>query len=150
MFETTAAVVGLGMAIVACGLAFWRGLWPERCAAAVILVGWVLSALVQSSQTFSPEWGVFWVDLVVLILFLVLLGRSSRLWLAPASAFQLLAVASHLAMLIDHRIAMNTYLMALAIWSLFILAALLVGALTARSDRRRRDDAPLPRDRGPA
>lgn len=147
MFETTAALIGVILAVVACALALWRGLWPERGAAVVILAGWLISAQVQSSQTLDPEWAVFWVDLAVLTFFVGLLARSGRLWLAAASAFQLLAVGSHLAMLIDHRVTMNTYLMALSIWSLAILAALLVGALTAR--RGGRHDAPVPPERAP-
>jgi hypothetical protein len=145
MFETTAALIGVVLAVAACALALWRGRWPERGAAVVILTGWLISAGVQSSQHLDPEWGLFWVDLVVLAIFICLLARSGRVWLAVAGAFQLLAVGSHLAMLIDHRVTMNTYLMALSIWSLAILAALLVGALTARPFRRvSRDDAPLP------
>lgn len=142
MFETSLTQTAAAIAFFVCAIALWRGLWPERAAAVVIMIGWMASDVVQVIQTVDPEWGIFWVDVVVLAIFLTLLMRSGRLWLAAASAFQLLAVASHVAMLIDHRIVMNTYLIALTIWSFAIIAALLVGALTARPSRRRREAGP--------
>ena len=132
MFTTAAAIAGMLAAAAICGFALWRGLAADRWGAGVVLAAWIMSPLAQSTQVFTPLWAVFWIDLAVLTGFLILLARYRRLWLASASAFQALAVASHTAMMIDHRVTMNTYLAGLAIWSLAVLAALLTGAITAR------------------
>lgn len=138
MFSSAPAIIAAIVALAVCGVALWRGGWPERWGAAAILATWFASPLVQTSEILDPEWGVFWLDVAALAAFLVLLLASRRGWLAVASAAQLMAVSSHLAMLIDRRITMNTYLIGLAIWSLIILLALAIG--TWRAHRKASDD----------
>lgn len=133
MFQSVAGIVSAVLALLVCGFALWRGGPPERWTAAVIILGWFSSPLVEAAQVVAPQWGVFWVDVAGLFAFALLLTLYRRLWMIALTAFQTLAVTSHWAMLIDHRITMNTYLVGLAVWSLGLLLALFVGTLTRRS-----------------
>lgn len=137
MFHSLAGILGALAALLVCTFAIWRGRAPERWAALTILVGWFASPMAAASQVLDPQWGVFWIDVAVLLVFGVLLAAHRRLWLAFACAFQALAVASHWAMFFDYRITMNTYLAGLAAWSLGVLLALLAGAWQAHRARRR-------------
>ncbi len=132
MFQSISTAVGITAAFAACGTALFRGGAPERAAGARYCLAWLVSPHVQVADPQEPEWGVLAVDVAVALGFLAILSWRPRLWLAAALAFQLLAVATHVAMLVDRRITMNTYLIGLAMWSIGALIAIFVGAITAR------------------
>jgi hypothetical protein len=129
------AIISALIALLVCTFAFWKGERPERLTAAAVLLGWFSTPLVQDAQVMDPEWGMFWIDVALLIFLCVMVALYRRLWLACAIACELLLVASHLAMLIDRRINMNSYLAGMAVWSFALLLALLLGTLRANARR---------------
>ncbi|MDP3854577.1 hypothetical protein [Phenylobacterium sp.] len=115
------------MALV-CGFAFWRGRRPEWIAAGACILAWALTPLAQNSRNwFDPQWGVFAVDLALLMVLAWLALTTDRTWLLFASAFQLLAVIIHLAILVDPSVTPMPYRQGLVIWSYLVIASLGVG-----------------------
>lgn len=128
MFQTMTSTVAAVLAICICGFAMWRGSAPSKIAGCVFLSAWLATPLIRIADPSQVEWFVFAVDVVVLAVFLSLTLRFKRFWLVWASAFQLLAAATHLAMLVDFRVTLNSYVLALGLWSVAVLASILAGA----------------------
>ena len=141
MYETLAALIAAVIAIIVCVFAIIKGGTAERWSGFVVIAAWLASPWVQVADVHNPEWFILIIDAVVAIVFVLLLWRTKKLWLVVAAAFQLLTVASHTAMLIDLRITMNTYLMALGIWGVGVLGALLTGTMLHLRSKRSRNDA---------
>lgn len=118
------ALISLGVAIAVCAAAIRFGDRPARRVGVIVLVGWAASLLVFRNSPRFTDNGLMLVDGVVAALFVWVSLSSRRLWTVVISAFQLLAVASHLATFIDHRVTINTYTVSLAVWSHGILAVL--------------------------
>jgi len=118
------ALISLGVAIVVCGAALRFGDKPARRIGAIMLGGWLVSLVVFRNSPRFTDMGVMVIDGVVAALFVWVSLSSRRLWTVVVSAFQLLAVASHLATFIDHRVTINTYTVSLAVWSYGILSVL--------------------------
>lgn len=130
MFQTWSSTLAAIAAICICGFAMYRGGVPTRIAGGVFLSAWLITPLIRIADPSQVEWFVFAVDVVVLGVFLALTLKFRRFWLVGASAFQLLAASTHLAMLIDLRVTLNSYVMALGLWSLAVLGSILVGAFS--------------------
>ncbi|HEY9236436.1 MULTISPECIES: hypothetical protein [Phenylobacterium] len=108
--------------------AVWRGGRVERLVAGANVVAWVLTVAVQNRQDWlHPQWGVLAVDVAFLILLLGLVVRTTRGWVMPAAAFQLLAVVTHMAIMADKGVRAWAYLTALILWSYLVLISLAVG-----------------------
>lgn len=118
------AIISLGVAIVVCGLAVRFGDPPARRVGAVMLLGWIVSLLVYRDNSRFADGGLMLIDCLVAVFFVWESVRSRRLWTVAVAAFQLLALASHLATVIDHRVTINTYKLSLAVWSHAILLVL--------------------------
>jgi len=109
--------------------AWWRGGWVERVVAVTNIMAWVAtSALQDRTHWVDPQWAVFAVDVVFLGVLLVLVVRSSRTWIMPAAAFQLLLVVTHAAIIADPGVRARAYITALILWSYLVLITLAVGA----------------------
>lgn len=122
---------------VVSGYALWRGGLAERWAAAANLAAWAATKLLQDRRDwFDPQWGILYVDIAFLAALVILALVSDRYWLLFATAFQLLGVVTHLAIVADAQVRSLAYLRSLAIWSYLVLATLGVG--TALVDRQRR------------
>lgn len=90
------------LAAAACGVfAFWRGGPPEKGGAAILLAGWVLSALAVYLHVDYVAHGVRYVlmglDVLGLVGFVALSLWSRRLWTVFMAAFQLNDVMTHVA-----------------------------------------------------
>lgn len=83
------------LAILCCAGAWFRGGPTERRGAAIILISWALSLLLQSHAKTGPGLWVNIIDVIVLGLFFKLSLDSRRLWTLFACACQLDTVASH-------------------------------------------------------
>lgn len=114
------------MAIAVCGLAIRLGDKPTRRVGAIMLSGWVISLIVFRNSPRFADTGLMLIDGLVAVLFVWVSLSSRRLWTVIVAAFQLLAMASHLATVIDHRVTINTYKLSLAVWSYGILLVLAV------------------------
>ena len=92
-----------------------------------------------SHRWFDPQWGVFAIDLALLAVLLWLSLATDRVWVLFITAFQLLSVVTHLAILVDHSVAPLPYRRGLVIWSYLSLVALAWGAWQARRTTQVRD-----------
>ncbi len=136
MYHTLAPWISLGVAVLVCGFAIWKGDRWARFVAVVYLAGWIISPFVQIRDRLSPEWWVMIVDVVVMILLVWASLKARRLWSAFAAACQMMSVASHVVSIIDLRIYIATLIMGLALLSYGVLIALLVATLSAIQARR--------------
>lgn len=117
--------------------ALWRGFWPERWTAVVVLLATLLTPLVvRYSRLADPQWGVALVDLVTFAALVALTHFSRRVWLLVAASVQGINAASHVALAIDPNIEALAYISSRIFWSYFVIACLFVGAFQA--DRHRR------------
>src|SRR5690348_8693069 len=87
-----------------CGYAILAGGRDERIGAAIMLAGSALTVAAALLPDFSwrtARLGVTLVDLTVLGALLALALRTDRFWPLWMTAFHLIAVATHLAILVD-------------------------------------------------
>ncbi len=131
------AYLYLFLTLVICGLAFWRGGSSEKRIAVTLLAGWAASLVMFRHNRINPDVGVMIVDAVAALIFIWESIRSRLLWTVAISAFQLVALASHVAVLIDLRVTINTYMMSLAVWSYAILLTLALGVWLHWREMRR-------------
>jgi hypothetical protein len=120
-------IISLILAILVCGLAMWRGDRSARWIGAAFLADWLGSLLVHRRQVVSADYGVLAIDIVTLAAFIWISMRTRRLWTIVASAFMAIIVASHVAVMIDLRVTINTLKASMAIWSYGVLACIAFG-----------------------
>ena len=139
LFLATAAQIGgVVLNILVCGTAIWKGARTERIAAISIVIAAILSPLVQNWDDWtSPQWNILMVDAANLVVFLYLLVRTHRVWLLFGCAFQLLAVLSHVGMLIDPVIMARAYISTLYLMFYGLMLALALGIWEGISRERR-------------
>lgn len=139
MLHTTLARISTAAAVLICGFAIVRGRTPERVGGIAVLVAWFASSLVQVHHgRRAPLFGVFAVDLTLLIVMVALVLVTTRRWVICLCAFQLLIVLTHIAPMIDQRIGRWAYISAYYVWSILGIAALGVGVLLEAKDDWRR------------
>lgn len=135
---TLAQIGGVVLNIVVCGLAIWKGARTERIAAVSIVIAALVSPFAQNwTDWTSPQWNLLIIDTANLAVFLWLLFRTHRIWLLFGCAFQLLAVLSHLGMLIDPSILARAYISTLYVMFYGLMGALAFGIWEGRSRERR-------------
>ena len=101
---TSAQIVSWAALAMTCAIVAWRGRRPERLGMAVVAVGWVVTPFVQRlGSWYEPQYGILAVDVVVLAALVALAFRYDRYWPICATAFQAVAVLTHLAFLINPR-----------------------------------------------
>lgn len=121
------------------GYALLKGGAPERIGATTIAIGSILSLAALSSPARSyrsVEIGIFLVDVVCLLVFLVLALRANRYWPLWVTALQAIGTAGHALRLVDPTMIRWGYAFALAFWSYPMLALIALG--TWRHQRRAR------------
>jgi hypothetical protein len=123
------ALAGAMAMALACGYAILRGDRPERWTGVMIAAAWAGSFLLQDrGHNLAPQYAVAGLDVLLFLAFLGLTFRYRRLWLVVASASQLLTAATHVAFVIDPRIAALGFMTAYYVWSYVTLIALFLGA----------------------
>lgn len=126
----------LAVLLIACGLGAWRGGWPERIAAAAMMLAWFATALfLNGTQIIGPQATVMIIDLALFGVLLAIALTSDRWWPLWASAFHGLSVVLGVAMLADPKIWSAAGFIAGNIFSYLTLLALLIGSLLRRTDR---------------
>ena len=128
-------LISVTIAILICALAMWRGDQPARWIGAAFLASWVGSLLVNRHDPYNADYGILAIDVLTLMIFVWVSIRSRRLWTVIAAAFQMIIVASHIAVIIDLRVTINTLKASMAIWSYGILACIAFGTWTVRRRR---------------
>ena len=137
MFDTLPAQIGAVLMIAVGVFAFLKGDQPEKVGAGAYVLAWFASLLIQEDgQLYRIQWGMFAIDLAVLVVFGALVWKSKRSWPVWAAALQLLAVMSHVLVMIDLRTPMASFYTVLNISSYGILLSIAVGSFWAWQERR--------------
>lgn len=137
MFEFISEYVGAGAVFLICLFALTKGGHPERIGAAVVLSGWFLSILAQRYIGYAAtQWPVLLIDVIALAVFVALVWKAPRSWPVWASAFQLLAVSSHVMVLMKLRPEISAFYTVLNMSGYGIIVALAVGTFLAWQERR--------------
>jgi hypothetical protein len=90
----------------------------------------------------------FAADIANLGLLIWIALRSPKYWPMAAAGFQLLAVMTHVAKLVDRGVAQWAYLTAGIIWTYLLMIALVVGTVNASRARRAAQMAGAPAPAG--
>lgn len=127
MIAPTIQVAGLASILVVSAFSLLAGGRPERAATVASLAAIIVSLRVQAVGSDAVQYGVLAVDMALLAALLMVAIVGKRLWSLWATAFQILAVATHLAFLgaSGGRVA---YLTMLAVWSYLVVGSIGVGA----------------------
>jgi hypothetical protein len=116
------------VAILACGFALWRGGKPERLAAGLILLDWMITPLLQNQGNLTHiQISNFCLDGALTLALGGIALSSNRFWPIWVTAFQILELLMHVAMLADHRVRPIAYFIGTELASYLILLALVIG-----------------------
>ena len=130
--------------LLTCGFALLRGGRPERVAAIACLAASLMQPWVLDRNWLDPQYGVLAVDVGLFATLIGLALTTNRTWLLFASAFQLLGVITHIAIMVDHGVAPLPYRRGLVIWSYLTLMALGVGTWSVWRETRSLEFKPPP------
>jgi hypothetical protein len=124
--------------LACCGYAFWFGGRAERLGVAIMLVA-SLASIPAMQVGDVPGWSAFKpglaaVDVAVLAGFLIIALRSDRFWPLWVTSFQLIAVATHVAVLANPAVAGWVYSLAEPFWAYPTLIAATLGTIRWRPD----------------
>lgn len=137
MFDTLSAQIGAFFVVAVCAFAFLKGDEPERVAAGAYVLGWFASLLAQDDANLhSVQWGVFAIDVVMLVVLVALVWKSRRVWPVWAAACQLMVVTSHIMSIVDLRPALAAFVTVVNMAGYGVLVALAVGTFWAWQERR--------------
>lgn len=137
--------LGLVVLLIVCGGAFWKGASEERYAAAGILLSLMVTVLTRDHQWAHVESAVFVADTSLFIALLVISMKTPKFWPMAAAGFQLLAIMTHVAKVMDAGLQQWAYITAGVIWTYLLLIALGVGTLnTWRAGRQPTEAAARP------
>lgn len=131
IFNTIWAYIYYIFLVVCCGYAIWRGSRFEYLGAAIMMVGSLSTLAVGrlgGSTWTSVEGGIYAVDIVALVALIHLTLKSDRFWPMWATAFHLLAVAIHTAMVVAPQVTPWAFATGAAFWAYPMLLALAIGS----------------------
>ena len=120
----------LVLLIASCVYAFTRGGAPEKLGMAIIAGNAVLTFFLVSAPPIrfrGAEIGVFSVDVLAFLCFMLLALRANRFWPIWVSALLGLGVVGSLAMMLHPRVIPWAYAVVLSIWSYPILLLVAIG-----------------------
>ncbi len=128
---------GAILAIACCAYALWQGGRVERYAAGIILVGWILTLLLQSHSLSGPGLWVQIIDGVALLMFVGLSLWSRRIWTLFLCACQLDTVMAHFSQMSLHS-SQWVIAMVLGLWGGQGLLLCLVAGVIGHRQRLKR------------
>ncbi len=129
MPHTFAAQLGQIIFLAVIALSMLKGRRAERIAAAALFLQLVTSSVLNHRHGFNIEYGVLAADGAALIVYGALAFSTNRRWTLWATAFQALAVLTHVARMIDPTLDRWAYLTTTILWGYAVLCALLVGTI---------------------
>lgn len=139
--ETPVQIGLMALLVITSLLAVIRGGLPERLAMVAVVIGSVLTPLVQNwSDLNAPQWGIMAVDVACLAALVALTWRYDRPWLPWAAAFQLITVVTHVGYALNLDILSRAYLSTSYLLFFGVLVAICWGVVRpegAIHDRRR-------------
>lgn len=128
--------IGVVVAALVCGGGILKGGPEERAAGAAFLIGWAANAVLLDRSWPAVQGAGLVIDGLFFLFLLALSLRTTRYWPLVACGFQLLAVLTHAAKLIDRSVAQWAYITAGVIWTYLVLIAMAVGTWNAWRDAR--------------
>lgn len=111
--------------------AFWKGGSEERYTAGGILLSFMVTVLTRDNSWQHVESAVFVADTSLFIALVVISLKTPKFWPMAAAGFQLLAIMTHVAKVMDAGLQQWAYITAGVIWTYLLLAALGVGTWNA-------------------
>ena len=124
--------------LLSTGVALWRGRWPERTAAAAMIIAWVASAVLHDAdQLRGPQALIMAIDIALFLVLLTIALKSDRWWPMWACAFHGLSVVLALAMLADPRVWSRAGFIASGVFSYLTMLSLFLGAIRRRPSASR-------------
>ncbi len=130
-------VLQLALLAVATAIAFWRGGWPER-SIATIMIAWVVidrvfHLIFPGAETYRVvDLWHFGIDLCGLAAFLFVALKADRIWTLWVCSLQLISVLGHILRLIDEAMFEIVYAIFLR-FPFWIAIALLLWASVRRA-----------------
>ncbi|MFV0622790.1 hypothetical protein ACBY01_02090 [Sphingomonas sp. ac-8] len=131
--------------LLATAYAVGRGGAPERFAGMALLLATLATRVAQRqfpARFASVEWGVFGVDLVLLVALLVIALFADRFWPLWVTALHGLGTCSHFVKLLDLEVLRTAYATLSAVWSYPILILLVSGTVRHQQRLRRAGSDP--------
>jgi hypothetical protein len=126
--------------VACCAYALMFGGPPERIGIAVVAANAVLSFILVSGPSIrfrGIEFGVFTVDVLAFIFFVLLALRANRFWTIWVSALLGLGVVGHLARWAGPDVIPWAYALVLELWSYPILVIIALGTFNRQRRMRR-------------
>jgi hypothetical protein len=137
MFQTTASQIGLALVAAVCLFAAWAGGRQQKLVAAICFAAWIASAAMQGLIFKRADYATLLLDVILMVAFVTMAIKARTAWISGLAAFQTLTMASHFAMILDHRIWPRAAITAYLIWSYLVLACVLWGGVAGLVERRR-------------
>jgi len=112
------------------GYAVIRGGAPERIVGLSLLVATLATRVLQQPfaiRFVGVEWGVFVIDLALLLVLLAVALFADRFWPMWLAAFQLLGTGAHVVRALDPEVMRAAYAILMAGWSYPMILVLAVG-----------------------
>jgi len=137
---TIALPAWLGPAILflVCTGAVLKGGLEERLTAVALLSNVAATVAMRDRSWPHLQWAGFSVDVLLLLVLVVIALRSPKFWPLAAASFQLLAVVTHVAKIVDPELQQWAYITAIVIWTYLLMFALGVGVWNCwQADRYR-------------
>jgi len=137
--------LGAVAAFLVCGAALWKGGFEERTAAGGFLLSLAVTVLTRDNSSEHVESAIFVADTSLFIALVVIALKTPKFWPLAAAGFQLLAIMTHVAKVMDAGLQQWAYVTAGVIWTYLLLAAIGVGVWNAWRGRPydvRTDDRP--------
>lgn len=134
MLDTIYSQVAGVIILLVSGFAFWKGDVPEKRGAAILLVAFIATIVMQDQGEYDSI-AIMALDVVVLCALGLVAWNSERNWPIWASACQSIVVASHFAYLLDFQISVRAYLNAQGLGSYAVVFCLAAGTFIAWRER---------------
>lgn len=119
--------LGFVVMFLVCSGAFVRGDVEERLTAGGLMTNVLATVVMRDPSWPQLQRAGFLVDVLFLLLLLGIALRTRKFWPLAAAAFQLLAVLTHVAKMIDPDLHQWSYITAIVIWTYLLMIALGVG-----------------------
>lgn len=138
MFDFVRYFLGFAVWIFVLVVAVWRGQWSERVVGWTMLIGMILTPIVQT-RAFSdhPDWGIMLVDTLVTLIIIAVSMKTTRWWPLFCAAYHVLSVGIHVIKITRPDASQFAYLTAAVVFSYLGLLALAVGVVGLELQRWR-------------
>lgn len=138
MLDTLYSQIGLLPAVLVGIFAFWKGGEPERFGMGAWVLGWMAAMLIQPDTRLYVgfQWGLFVLDIAMLLVLTALAWRYRRSWPIWAAACQTVILTAHIAFPLVNAAPIEAFYTVLNLAGYGILIAIGVGTFWAWQDRR--------------